>query len=272
MRHRLVELRTEQYTYRDSVINTIMPHPTNDFTESKIYEHEKDIEILPFGVHDGTEWGDKVFSLEPDPNKFTEQDLRRVTQLLWKEKNTERALNFENPDHILILYRQYHELELAAQRDPKQHYSRAAGIFMTLKYYEKLAKLDDKQRDILYMKRNKFQNVDIAAYINNKYNTTYNDNYISTIYRQKVLPMVAQAATLHYKIMQNIFYPEEFKKCRDCGRLLWRSADFFMRQRKAPDGFAPRCKACSRIRRREERRRNAVTRIITRADRENGAT
>jgi len=94
------------------------------------------------------------------------------------------------------------------------------------------------------MKIDQVPNLDISLYINKKYGTTYNDNYISTIFRKKILSTIAEAASYHKMIMENIFYPENFKRCKDCGRMLLRSPEFFMRQHKAPDGFSPRCKGC----------------------------
>ena len=89
----------------------------------------------------------------------------------------------------------------------------------------------------------------IADIINEKYGTSYNDNYISTIFHQKILPQIAQAATDHYEIVKNLFFPENFKVCKDCGRPLLRDPEIFTRQKKANDGFAPRCKACEKKRR-----------------------
>jgi len=61
MRHRLVELRTEQYTYRDSVYNTILPRvDTHIETESPL-RFDSDIEVRPFGLHDNSKWAQKVF-------------------------------------------------------------------------------------------------------------------------------------------------------------------------------------------------------------------
>lgn len=133
--------------------------------------------------------------------------------------------------------------------DPSNLYGAAAHIVKTLKYYEDKANLTDLQKDILEDKIIKRSNICIAESINKKYNKSYNDNYISTIFHQHILPQIAAAASNHLEIVQNLFYPENFKKCKDCGRVLLLSPDNFMRQKKSSDGFAPRCKVCEKIKR-----------------------
>lgn len=61
------------------------------------------------------------------------------------------------------------------------------------------------------MKLAKKKNVDIAWEINKKYNKTYTPNYISTIFRQRIIPHINDAAKMHKEIIGNIFFPENFK-------------------------------------------------------------
>lgn len=106
------------------------------------------------------------------------------------------------------------------------------------------------------MKLQKIPNFTIAADLNSRYGKSYNENYISTIYRQKIIPQITDAAKAHREILENIFFPENFKRCRDCGRLMLMSPRYFMRQAKAPDGYAPRCKACDKARRAKKNETN----------------
>ena len=270
MRHRLVELRTEQYTYKDCVSNSIIPRADNMPQEEEVFRFGEDIEVLPMGLFDNSSYSKKVFLNPPDPSLFTEEELRRVSDWVWKEKDTKNALNFCDPAHLLALYRSYGELKFEAEQDPDQIYNASAAIFRTLNFYEECAKLNELQREILHMKIEQSPNSDISIYINEKYKTTYNDNYISTIYRRKILPTIAEAAEHHKLIMENIFYPENFKKCKDCGRLYLRAPEFFIRQHKTPDGFSPRCKNCQRIKREKEKNKYEIKYIVNRSDLENG--
>jgi hypothetical protein len=86
MRHHLVELRTEQYTYRDSVCNTILPHTDiYPIEPEEPFRFDADMGILPFGLHDGSQWAEKVFQIAPEPLSFTEEDLKKVSNQIWKK-------------------------------------------------------------------------------------------------------------------------------------------------------------------------------------------
>lgn len=270
MRHRLVELRTEQYTYKDCVSNSIIPHSDTTLIEENFLRFGEDIPVLPMGLFDNSVYASKVFLNPPNPLSFTEEELKKVSDWIWEEKDTQNALNFEDTSHLLVLYKAYNELKFEAEQDPNQLYGASAAIFKTLKFYEECARLNDLQREVLHMKIDQKSNSEISIYINNKYGTTYNDNYISTIYRQKVLPTIAEAAKYHRLIMENIFYPENFKKCKDCGKLYLRAPEFFMRQHKTPDGFSPRCKSCQRIKREKEKIKYEIKYVVSRSDLENG--
>lgn len=253
LRHYLVELRTEQYTYYDSASNSILPHvETHIDFENFGFQFGEDCPVRPFGLYDKSALAQKIFTWPPNPYNYNDEELQKISSQIWSEP-PKNYLNFENPEHLLALYKNYNELQNDIQEDPDQIYSAAASIIRTLQFYESIAKLSDLQRELLYLKIQQVSNNEIKEILNQKYGTTYNDNYISTIYRQKILPSIAQAATYHRQVMENIFYPENFKKCKDCGRLLLRSPDFFMRQRKASDGYAPRCKSCQKLKRQEKK-------------------
>ena len=59
----------------------------------------------------------------------------------------------------------------------------------------------------------KVKNEDIAIAINKKYGKTYTPNYISTIFRQRIIPKINEAAAYHEKVVSNLFFEEEFKAC-----------------------------------------------------------
>jgi hypothetical protein len=104
------------------------------------------------------------------------------------------------------------------------------------------------------MKINKQKNQDIASYINKKYNKTYAANYISTIFRQKIIPAINNAAAYPEELIQNIFFKENFKTCTKCGRTLLRDPRNFMRKARASDGFATRCKECDKLEREKKKK------------------
>ena len=149
LRHYLVELRTEQYTYYDSIDNAIMPHvEVHIELDPGILRIDEDIAVRPFGLMNGTELARKIFMWPPDPFQFTEEELKKVSDMIWADP-PKTYIDFENPEHILALYKNYNELRGDMEEDPDQLYGSAASIIETLEFYEKMAKLTDSQRDLL---------------------------------------------------------------------------------------------------------------------------
>lgn len=96
------------------------------------------------------------------------------------------------------------------------------------------------------MKLKKVKNTDIALEVNKKWKKSYTPNYISTIFRQRIIPRINEAAAYHEKLVGNIFFEEEFKTCTGCGRTLLRDTDNFTRKARSKDGFTTRCKRCEK--------------------------
>lgn len=251
LKHLLVELRSEQYTYQDTHQDKILTHTGSVepvLQEEKIWIGE-DIQVWPLGLKSEIGIYKKIFN-DPKPSDFNDDELREVVKLLAVEKrDDEMVLDFTNEEHVLNLYNRRADLRDAQTEDPDRVYGASAAIVDTLQYYEQHANLTPLQKDLLEMKLKFKQNSDIASYINKTYNKSYNDNYISTIFHQKVIPQVAGAARVHREIMENIFYPERFKKCKDCGKVYLLNSDNFVKQKKSNDGFSPRCKACEKLKR-----------------------
>ena len=253
LRHLLVELRTEQYSYKDMITTSIMPVMEQNFDDdyvTRIFRIDEDIVVRPFGLkNDNIALQKKIFSWPLDPFSFTKEDLEQITKLVWQPKTGKFILDFEDPKHILAVYENLESLQEAGEEDQEQLYTAAHGLAETLKFYEDMTNLSSLQKEILNMKLSGDTNAKIRDYINNKYGTTYNENYISTIYRQKILNAIAKTVGFHRRAIENIFYPENFKVCVDCGKLLPRNNDFFIRQKKSIDGLAPRCKSCQKKKR-----------------------
>lgn len=249
LKHQLVELRAEQYSYRDTYQDKILTHTgavEPVLNEEKIWIGE-DIQVWPLGLIGQNGIQKKIFECA-GPSSFNQTELKEISDLLWREKKP-NAIDFTNEAHVLNIYTQRADLMDAQTQDPDLIYGAAASIIETLQYYEDHAQLTPLQKDLLEMKLNKKQNFEIAQYLNKTYSKSYNENYISTIFHQKIIPQVAEAARTHREIMENIFYPENFKKCKDCGRILLLNSKNFVKQKKSNDGFSPRCKVCEKLKR-----------------------
>ena len=181
----------------------------------------------------------------PTPSDFSEVDLQKLSDLLWQPRIQKTQLNFTNPTHLYQISEQLTSI-LNSTDNPNDTLLQVKQLF---DYYASLAKLKPHQRTILDMKLAQASNQAISDAIYTQVGHRYTLNYISTIYCKSIIPLIAQAAQQHYETCQNLFFPENFKTCIDCGRVLLRNESNFMHKTRVKDGFAPRCKECERIKR-----------------------
>jgi hypothetical protein len=172
-----------------------------------------------------------------------------ISDLYWKKEQSAPTasnsyIDFRELEHVYQLLNYLCELRDASYEADIT--SNLTSLLRTLNFYIEHADLSDIQREILTMKLGKKKNTDIAWDINHKYNKSYTPNYISTIFRQRIIPKINEAAVMHKEIISNIFFPENFKKCSTCGELKLRCPENFTRKSRANDGFASRCKVCEK--------------------------
>ena len=248
-RHLIVELRREQFTLRDTYIEKHMRHtPPEPEIEPVDPDFDAEIPVFPLGLAAGP-IGGLVFREEENlnPSTYSESDLAKVLKFYWDKKSESRPVvffDFTELEHIYELFSQLNELEDSIGALPVN--SNLGKLLDTLKYYISLTDLTEAQQEILDLKINKTKNQDIADYINKKYNKSYTANYISTIFRQKIIPRINETAEFHAKVIENLSFPENFKKCTGCGKTLLIDADKFVRKSRSKDGFSTRCKICDR--------------------------
>ena len=255
MRHELVELRREQYTLRDSYRKIMFSQPTEDYTEPFTLDFDVSVDVFPLGLRYDDATSAHVFRTwrELDPDSISETDLRLISDLYWKKEqsapsasksNQPNWFDFRELEHVYQLLNYLFELRDSAEEDT--NFSNTSPLLRTLQFYIDHSELSDIQREILDMKLHKKKNTDIAWDINHKYNKTYTPNYISTIFRQRIIPRINEAAIMHKEIISNIFFPENFKRCSTCGELKLRCPENFTRKSRANDGFSSRCKICEK--------------------------
>lgn len=248
-RHLIVELRREQFTLRDTYVDKHMRHtPPEPELEIINPDFDAEIPVFPLGLSNGP-IGAMLFKKDIDlnPKTYSESDLRKISQFYWDKFSCSRPVihfDFCNLEHIYELFGQLNDLEENIDALPVD--STLRQLIDTLKYYISLTDLTEAQKEILHLKINKTKNQDIASYINQKYGKSYTANYISTIFRQKIIPRVNESAALHAKIIENLSFDENFKKCSSCGKILLLDAENFVRKSRSKDGFATCCKICDR--------------------------
>lgn len=254
-RHYIVELRREQFTLRDTYKNPILRHsPPEPETEILNLDFDAEIPVMPLGVINDTQISKLLFKPQNELNPFsyTESEQKKIIEFYWNKKEENKTslyFDFRELEHIYELFGQLNDLEDSVEALPIN--SNLARLIETLKYYIDLTDLTEAQKEILNLKIEKVRNQEIADYVNKKYGKSYTANYISTIFRQKIIPRINAAAAFHALIIENICYEENFKKCNGCGKILLLDAENFVRKSRSKDGFSTKCKICDR----EDRKR-----------------
>ena len=245
-RHLLVELRREQYTYKDFCTPTIQHHTTPRSWFDASLNLDSEITILPNGLYSQS---NPLFA--PTSHlcaNHLNEDLCAAAISFNAPSQSPLYINFCDPEHIYALITQYDELSTAAEKlIALNQDTLIPALQQTLEYYISEAQLSDSQQKILQLKRANYKNSDIAAIVNKQFHKTYTPNYISTIYRKKILPAIADAATYHKNVICGLLTPQEsFKTCSTCGTTYLRSDDNFVHKTRSKDGFSNRCKNCDK--------------------------
>ena len=251
-RHYLVELRREQYTLRDSYQTRVKKEsvargmPIEDFG---VFTFDCDTPVYPLGMKDNSTTQQNIFRPLDQliPENFNEEDLKGISNRIWKNQDIATGINFDfrELEHVYELFQFYFEIKNSV--DLEHYNSTTRFLFDTLDYYIDMAELTEVQKEILDLKIKKVKNTDIAALVNKKYQKSYTANYISTIFRQKIIKQINDAAAFHYKVVSNLFFSEEFKKCTKCGKVLLICSENFVKKSRSKDGFTNRCKICDRL-------------------------
>ena len=248
-RHLIVELRREQFTLRDSYIEKHLRHTPPEPDLDPIHlDFDAEVPVFPLGLV-GAPFSDLIFKTDDKLNPFTytEKELDVLTHHYWNKKSQSRPqlfFDFGELEHVYELFGQLNELEEELDDLPIE--SNLKKLLDTLKYYISLTDLSEAQQEILDLKINKQKNQDIADIINKKYGKSYTANYISTIFRQKIIPRINETAQFHALIIENMCFEENFKKCNGCGKILLADAENFVRKSRSKDGFSTKCKKCDR--------------------------
>lgn len=251
LKYELVEMRREQYNFKDEYSPTIIPTSLTPGVQNApdLITFGEEIPVLPVGIpFNDSPFFSKLFNAErlPIPSDFSEAELQTLSQILWTPvQSSKRYFDFSNFQHLYKLYDMWQllqdEIEEVSFDSNLKYFLRAAAMYRTL------ANLDPLLNDILDFKIQKKSNQDIVEIINTKYNKSYQANYISTLYCKKCLTAIAETAIRHREVLENLFFPENFKKCKDCGKILLMNEINFVRRHRSKDGFSPRCKSCEKM-------------------------
>lgn len=265
LRHLLVELRRQQYTLGDSIFSKVTgaQDARAPSTLKEPPDFDIDIPVFPLGVQEKLIFRDFGELL---PEIFSEEELQKISKLYWEKKEEEKRIqrqtifyfDFRNLEMVYQLFLELEEFA-ADQEGTDSFFNTGSKLLDTLWFYVRQADLPEIQQKILEMKIKKIKNQDIAALINQEFQKNYTTNYISTIFRQKIIPAINAAAEYHEKIVGNLFFEEEFKVCSKCGRRLLRDPINFVRRSRAKDGLSNHCKRCDKEER--ERKKGGIIKL-----------
>lgn len=248
LKHSIVEMRRQQFTLLDSFVTTHQRHTQKRVQPTLITETPN---IYPLGaLHQNP----KLFTTfsEIYPKNFTEEEKKQFSVFFWKQKELFKKENknfFDFRDTVCIekFIGLFQELRPVIEDSRKSEFEGGIGdVFQVFKFYVSMARLDDIQNLVLAMKLAKKKNSEIQKKVNEKFGTKYRENYISTILHQRIIPLIAAAASYHEKLVENLSFEENFRQCTTCGKWLLISDENFCKRSRSSNGYSARCKRCDK--------------------------
>lgn len=253
LKHELVDLRREQYLYKDMYAPLHERHGESSYSPSSA---PAIIDALPLGLFGQApaSINSQIWSWPIQPS-LSEENLKVLSKFIWKqEPKTPLIFDFREVDHLYAAFQAWEDLnDTDFEKDPE---SNLKAFLETLKFYAAAADLNDIQREIFDAKLQHKTNNQIREAVNTKYGTTYNENYISTIWKKKILEAIAEVARIQEIELKEVFFEENWKRCTRCGRLLLRDPRYFMRKKTSSDGLGARCKKCEKEIRQSKEKKN----------------
>ena len=243
LKHNLIDLRKQQYVLKESHRPTEHTFNPNVHKGSCGESAQDPIDwerywFYPLGLRlmplDG-----RFDNPQDYEKKLSPWDrLQSLDEPYFKVKN---IIDFTNSEHIYLLSKQYQSLSTGMEQD---HDGLCAAIIDTLEFYAAKANLVENRQLIWTMKCAQCGNSTIREKVNEQFGTSYNDNYISTLFKQNICGDIAEAARMHADYFLNRDNESAWKICTHCGQRKLRDTREFMRKSKSSDGLASRCKKC----------------------------
>ena len=258
-RHELIDLRRQQFTLKDSYnapINTLNHLPQPQLINTITFD--VDIPVYPLGLREG-QLSKLLFDKNLDPAHPNDEQLNQLNAFLIEKRKPKPVRNFDfrelEPVYQLFLFHEDLTDRIEEAKEAHLVESNLDKLIDTLNFYIDLTDLTEVQQVILQKKINHEKNSDIAGYVNRTYGKSYTANYISTIFRQKIIPKINESAKFHLETVSNYFFPENFKRCSECGRILLLHENNWVRKARSKDGFQNRCKRCEKKIREEKKKK-----------------
>ena len=247
-KHLLVELRRQQYSLKDGYSEPLLLRATFNEPVSTQIVWGEDVNIEPLGLPFNSPISSKIWRTDrfPIPSDFNEDELRELSSILWASRPNRPIFDFSNVEHLSKLASVISELQVQVEYEDFEFGSTLPELLQVWDTYASLAPLKEVQREVLERKLRHQTNEQVVDALNSRFGRKYTLNYISTMYCKVILPTIAETAKRHREVCENLFFPENFKTCLDCGRVLLRDSENFVKKSRSSDGFSPRCKQCEK--------------------------
>lgn len=247
-KHLLVELRRQQYSLKDGYTEPLLLRATFNEPVDPMVVWGEDVQIEPLGLPFNSKISSKIWRCDrfPIPSDFNDDELRELSSILWTSRSQRPIFDFSNITDLTKLTSVISELQLQIEYEDFEFGSTLPQLVQVWDTYASLAPLKDIQREVLDRKLRHETNEQIVDAIYSRFGRKYTLNYISTMYCKVILPTIAETAKRHREVCENLFFPENFKTCIDCGRVLLRDGENFVKKARSSDGFSPRCKQCEK--------------------------
>ena len=258
LKHHLIDMRKQQYVLKEAYGGTEHTFNPNVKKGAQIAPRDSDsvdwdhIWFYPLGL-----WGCPHDSRWDSPQDYqatvTPWDRNQQVERLIEKDYV--VIDFTNSEHVYELAKNLESLMVEADNESD---GTSAAIVDTLKFYAARANLSDCRQHIWDLKCRQFNNASIRKEVNSMFGTSYNENYISTLFKQNICTDIAAAAQLHYDYFLNRDDQQAWKVCTGCGKKKLRDPREFMRKAKSSDGLASRCKECEKLARQQRSQQNKI--------------
>ena len=247
LKHHLIDMRKQQYVLKEAYGETehtfnpnvrkgaqLAPTQSDSIDWDKVWFYPLGLRLMPLdGRFDRPH--DYAQLITPWDRRQTVDDLQSDNHIV---------IDFTNPLHIYELTKNLESLMAASAAESD---GTCAAIRDTLRFYVARTNLSECRQLIWDLKSRQFNNAAIRKEVNERFGTSYNENYISTLFKQNICTDIAAAAKLHYDYFLNRADAQAWKTCNCCGQIKLRDPREFMRKSKSSDGLAAKCKECEKL-------------------------
>ena len=168
------------------------------------------------------------------PSNFTPRQIHFLKKFLECDPEADLTFNLSDPDSLGVLLLNY------------QH--------PIISYYIKATDLTPPQAFLLDGRIQGIPLAKIQIELNKKFNRSHRQSYLSTMFRQQIIPKLCETVRLHRRLLDALIDgARNFQVCRLCGTTKLLDDFYFTRSKRSKTGFNNVCKTC--VRNRELNRR-----------------